>query len=106
AHGHRTRAVRAQRAAAQQDLDSAETQARVAQAQVVQAQAAYDSAKQNWNIMTVGARQEDIQQARAQLAQAEAGLAMVREQLRESTISAPFDGTITRRNVEPGEVVS
>src|SRR5207302_8130936 len=30
----------------------------------------------------------------------------VREQLGESTSSAPCDGTITRRNVEPGEVVS
>ena len=106
ANVQRMRSLKTQGAVSQQDLDSAETQARVAQAQVVQAQAAYDSAKQNWNIMTVGARQEDIQQARAQLAQAEAGLAMVREQLRESTISAPFDGTITRRNVEPGEVVS
>ena len=102
----RMRSLKTQGAVAQQDLDAAETQARVAQSQLIQAQAAYDSAKQNWNIMTVGARQEDIQQARAQLAQAEAGLAMVREQLRESTISAPFDGTIIQRNVEPGEVVS
>ena len=102
----RMRSLKTEGAVAQQDLDSAETQARVAQAQVVQAQAAYDSAKQNWNIMTAGARQEDIQQARAQLAQAEAGLAMVREQLHDSTISAPFDGTIIQRNVEPGEVVS
>ncbi|HEX9246909.1 MAG TPA: efflux RND transporter periplasmic adaptor subunit [bacterium] len=106
ANVQRMRSLRTQGAVSQQDLDAAETQARVAQSQVVQAQAAYDSAKQGWNIMTVGARQEDILQARAQLAQAEAGLAMVREQLRESTISAPFDGTIIQRNVEPGEVVS
>src|SRR5205807_3877927 len=103
ANVQRMRPLKTQGAGSQQDPDPPETQARVAQAQVVQAQAAYGSAKQNWNIMTVGARQEDIQQARAQLAQAEAGLAMVREQLRESTISAPFDGTIIQRNVEPGE---
>src|SRR5438445_6247885 len=91
ANVQRMRSLKTQGAVSQQDLDAAETQSRVAQAQVVQAQAAYDSAKQSWNIMTVGARPEVIQQTRAQLAQAEAGLALVREQLADSTISAPFD---------------
>jgi membrane fusion protein (multidrug efflux system) len=70
------------------------------------AQAAYDSARQSWIMMDAGARQEDIQQARAQVAQAEAGLALIQVQLRDSTIYAPFAGTITQRHVEPGEVVS
>src|SRR5437588_826536 len=65
ANVQRMRSLRTQGAVSQQDLDAAETQARVAQAQVVQAQAAYDSAKQSWNIMTVGARQEDMQQGQA-----------------------------------------
>ncbi|HYM92384.1 MAG TPA: efflux RND transporter periplasmic adaptor subunit, partial [bacterium] len=95
-----------QGAVSQQDLDAAETQAQVAQAQVTQAEAAYDSARQNWNLTEVGARQEDIQQARAQLAQAQAGLAAIQVQLRDSTVYAPFAGTITQRSVEPGEIVS
>ncbi len=106
ANVQRMRSLHAQGAVSKQELDSAETQARVAQAQVAQAQAAYDSARQNWTITQVGSRPEDIQQARAQLAQAEAGLALVRVQLRDSTIAAPFAGTITQRSVEPGEVVS
>jgi len=106
ANVQRMRSLKEQGAVSQQDLDASETQAQTAQAQVTQAQAAYDSARQNWTIMETGARQEDIQQARAQLAQAQAALAAIRVQLRDSTIYAPFAGTITQRHVEPGEVVS
>ena len=106
ANAARMRSLKAQGAVSQQDLDSAETQAQVAQAQVAQARAAQDSAVQNAALVHVGSREEDIQQARAQLAQAEAGLAVVQVQLRDSTISAPFAGTITHRTVEPGETVS
>jgi HlyD family secretion protein len=107
ANVERMRSLNAQGAVSKQELDTAETQARVAQAKVSQAQAQYDSARQNWTIVVrVGSRQEDIQQARAQLAQAQAGLAGIQVQLRDSTIHAPFAGTITQRHVEPGEVVS
>ena len=107
ANAQRMRSLQGQGAVSKQDLDSSETQARVAQAQVLQAQATLDSARQSWRITdVVGSRTEDIQQARAQLQQAEAALAMIRVQLRDSTIYAPFAGTITQRNVEPGEVVS
>ncbi|HKV46223.1 MAG TPA: efflux RND transporter periplasmic adaptor subunit, partial [bacterium] len=102
----RARSLYGQGAVARQDLDSAQTQAQVAQAQVAQARAAYDSAVQNAALVHIGSRQEDIQQARAQLAQAQAGLAAIQVQLRDSTMTAPFSGTITQRNVEPGEVVS
>jgi len=102
----RDRTLKAQGAISQQELDSAETQVQVAQAQVAQARAAYDAAVQNAALVHIGSRAEDIQQARAQLAQAEAGLALVQVQLRDSTIYAPFAGTITQRNVEPGEIVS
>jgi HlyD family secretion protein len=99
ANVQRLRSLKDQGAVSQQELDAAETQAQVAQA-------AYDSARQSWIMMDAGARQEDIQQARAQVAQAEAGLALIQVQLRDSTIYAPFAGTITQRHVEPGEVVS
>ncbi|HLW58365.1 MAG TPA: efflux RND transporter periplasmic adaptor subunit [bacterium] len=102
----RARSLFGQGAVSRQDLDSAQTQAQVAEAQVAQARAAYDSAVQNAALVHIGSREEDIQQARAQLAQAQAGLAAIQVQLRDSTITAPFPGTITQRNVEPGEVVS
>jgi HlyD family secretion protein len=102
----RDRTLAAQGAIAQQDLDQANTQLRVAQAQVAQAQAAYDSAVQNAALVKIGSRDEDIQAARAQLAQAEAGLAAIDAQLHDSTVYAPFAGTITQRSVEPGEIVS
>lgn len=102
----RDRSLQAQGAIAQQDLDQATTQLRVAQAQAAQAQAAYDSAVQTASLVHIGSREEDIQAARAQLAQAEAALAATQVQLRDATIYAPFDGTITKRDVEPGQIVS
>jgi RND family efflux transporter MFP subunit len=102
----RNRSLKAQGAISQQDLDQSETQVRVAQAQLAQARAAYDSAVQNASLVRIGSRQEDIQAARAQLAQAEAALAAIQVQIHDSTIYAPFAGTITQRNVEPGEIVS
>lgn len=102
----RDRTLHAQGAISQQDLDQATTQLSVAQAQAAQAQAAYDSAVQNAALVRIGSREEDIQAARAQLAQAQASLAAIDVQLRDSTITAPFAGTITRRSVEPGQIVS
>jgi HlyD family secretion protein len=102
----RDRSLQTQGAIAQQDLDQAMTQLRVAQAQAAQAQAAYDSAVQNASLVRIGARDEDIQAARAQAAQAQAALAAIDVQLRDATIQAPFAGTITKRDVEPGQIVS
>jgi HlyD family secretion protein len=102
----RERSLLAQGAVSKQDVDTAQTQEQVTAAQVAQARAAYDSAVQNMALVQIGSREEDIQAARAQLAQAEAGLAAVQVQIHDSTISAPFAGMITHRNVEPGETVS
>jgi HlyD family secretion protein len=102
----RERSLQAQGAVSKQDVDTAETQEQVTAAQVAQARGAYDSAVQNAALVQIGSRDEDIQAARAQLAQAEAALAVVQVQLRDSTIYAPFAGTITHRSVEPGETVS
>ena len=102
----RDRSLQTQGAIAQQDLDQAMTQLRVAQAQAAQAHAAYDSAVQNASLVRIGARDEDLQAARAQLAQAQAVLAAIDVQLQDATIRAPFAGTITKRDVEPGQIVS
>lgn len=102
----RDRSLHAQGAISQQDLDQATTQLGVARAQVAQAQAAHDSAVQNAALVRIGSREEDILAARAQLAQAQAALAAIDVQLRDATITAPFAGTVTKRDVEPGQIVS
>jgi HlyD family secretion protein len=102
----RDRALAAQGAIAQQDLDQAATQLSVAQQQAAQAQAVYDSMVQSAALVRIGARDEDIEAARAQLAQAQAALAAIDVQLHDATIPAPFAGTITKRDVEPGQIVS
>jgi multidrug efflux pump subunit AcrA (membrane-fusion protein) len=96
-----------------QDLDSAEAEFRQAQAgmtaaseKVRQAQAALESSRQAQRLVESGPRWEEIASAKAQLAQAEAALVSAQVQLREATVTAPFAGTITQRNVEPGEGVS
>jgi len=44
--------------------------------------------------------------AEARLATAEQGLADAERRLREAVIRAPYDGVVTKRSVDPGEVVS
>ncbi len=95
----RMRALHRQGAVAAQDLDTAE-------AEFARAQMGYDWARQASKLVASGARSEDIQAARAQLAQAEALHAAARVRVQDSTVVAPFAGTITKRNVEPGETVT
>ncbi len=95
----RMRALHRQGAVATQDLDTAE-------AEFARAQMGYDWARQASRLVEAGARSEDIQAARAQLAQAEALRAAAQVRVQDSTVVAPFAGTITKRNVEPGETVT
>ncbi len=119
-------------AVSKQQLDSAETQLRVAQAtydsarqqqalvtegpraeevqvaraQLEQAQAAADIARQTMRLVEMGPRSEEIAAARAQLDQAQALLTAARLRVQDATVTAPFPGTILQRMVEPGESVS
>jgi multidrug efflux pump subunit AcrA (membrane-fusion protein) len=86
-------------AVSQQNLDGAESQFR-------QSQAANDVARDSLRLAQLGPRGEDIAAVRAQLDHAEAALVSAQIQFRDSTVTAPFAGTITRRLVEPGEAVS
>ncbi len=95
----RLRTLYEQGAVSKQQLEVAETQ-------LAQAQMADDSAQQSVKLVQLGPRPEEIQVARAQLAQAEANLAAARIRLQDATVVAPFAGTIVQRMVEPGETVS
>ena len=51
-----------------------------------------------------GTRAEELEEAAAARAQAEAALSAIEDRLRDQVIDAPLDGTVIHRMVEPGEV--
>ena len=81
-----------------QTFDKAKTTLDVAKAQA-------DQADEQRNLVVTGPRRERIEAARAQVAQAEAVLRAVDAALANMVIRAPFDGVVTVRHREPGEVV-
>jgi len=90
----------------QQAVDTAEAQVRTAQAALDQQQAQYASAQETQRLVNLGPRPEQIEAARAALAQAEASLLATEIQIQDATVVAPFAGVIARRAVEPGAAIS
>lgn len=82
-------------AVAQRQLDAAIAQYKSAIAQVKQA-------KEQLDMLKKGATEEEIGIARAQVTQAEVGVAVARKNLEDSTMKAPFSGLITARFVDEG----
>jgi HlyD family secretion protein len=83
----------------QQTFDKAKTALDVARAQAEQAE-------EQVRLVVTGPRRERIEAARAQLAQAEAALRAADAALANMVIRAPFDGVVTVKNREPGEIVA
>lgn len=75
-----------------------------AQAQRSQSYAQLDTARAGEAV--VEQRRAQLLAAQAQLAQARAAAAAAQDQLRETRIVAPFDGTVVSHNVEVGDLVS
>lgn len=91
------------RATTQQNIDSANAQLRSAQAQLASANAQLEVASQiNLQIRqqetNVEAREQQVEQARAQLETANLNLSW-------TEVRAPFDGFVTKRNVQNGTLV-
>jgi multidrug efflux pump subunit AcrA (membrane-fusion protein) len=63
------------------------------------------AARQELILAEQGPRQEDRQAANATVEQAQAALALARDRLRKSRLTAPFGGIAAFRDVEAGEVV-
>ena len=82
-----------------QALDDAQNNYDVALAQV-------KAARENFELARIGPRPEQIELARAQLAEAEAAIRWSETQLENTVIRAPIDGTILDRIVERGEMVT
>lgn len=95
----RKKALVATSVASQQDVDVAKAAADVAVAKVAATQNALDLA-------VIGPRAEDIAEAAAQLRGDEAQLALLRQQLADAELRAPFDAVVRSRLMEPGEMAS
>jgi len=79
-------------------LDKAKTALDVAQSRFTQAD-------EFLRLTESGPRVEKIAAQRANLAQAEANVAAIEASLNNMTIHAPFDGVVTVRHREPGEII-
>ena len=84
---------------AKQTLDDAQNAYDVALAQA-------KVARENYNLARLGPRQEQIDLARAQLAEAEAAIGWWETQLDNTIIRAPVSGTVLERLIEKGEMVT
>jgi HlyD family secretion protein len=62
--------------------------------------------KQQGALRNLAVSRADVERAKAQVAQAQAGLERTQEDLRNSTIVSPMDGVVLSRNVEVGDAVS
>ena len=85
-------------AASQEQLDKATTARDLARSQERQA-------AEQLALVRQGPRRERIEAARAAVAQAEAATAVLDAQLANMVVHAPFDGVVTVRHREAGEVV-
>ena len=85
-------------AVSRQDYDSARTAHEAARAR-------RDAVKANLDLLLAGTRQEQIDQAQKSLEAARAALAQTLTQLADTQLTAPEDGIVLTRVVEPGSMV-
>lgn len=80
-------------------FDNAETGFKVATA-------ALQRARENYQLIKKGPREEDIEDGRAQLEQAKASLQLIETQLGYTTLTSPLSGVVLVKSAERGEVVN
>ncbi len=84
---------------ARSEVDAAVTERELAEQALVRAREALSLARE-------GSREQDVVAARAAVVRAEEVLRNAREQLDNTTIRAPISGTVIRRKVNQGEIVT
>lgn len=94
----RTRKLLEGGAVSQEAYDKAEVALEVAQSQ-------YEQAEEQLELLRSGPRRERIAAQQANLRQSEAALRAIDASLANMKIVAPFDGIVTVRHREPGEIV-
>lgn len=82
-----------------QDRDDAEARFR-------EAEARQKSAREQLSLLEAGYRKEDIAQAQAELARAEAALKIAELQAEDTVLKAPTNGVILTRAQEPGAIIA
>ncbi len=97
-----------QLAAAEANLENVlsgtdEEEVRAAEAEVWSAAAQRDAAQAQLDLLLAGASEEEIAESEAQVAQARAALEMAELAMENATLRAPFDGIVSRVNVQAGE---
>jgi membrane fusion protein (multidrug efflux system) len=97
------RAAQEKLGSVRQDAAIRRAQVTAAQTKVEQAQASVENAKANRKQVDV--RRAETGSASAALEAARANLAAAELQLSYTTIVSPADGVVTRKNVEPGQVI-
>jgi HlyD family secretion protein len=95
----RSKALGPIEAVSQQVIDQAKAAADMAAAKV-------DVAQNALRLAVVGPREEDIAQAKAQLRGYESQLALLRQQVADAELRAPFDAVVQSRLMEPREMAS
>ena len=95
----RSKALGPIEAVSQQTIDQAKAAADMAAAKV-------DVARNALSLALAGPREEDIAQAKAQLRGYESQLALLRQQVEDANLRAPFDAVVQSRLMEPGEMAS
>jgi multidrug resistance efflux pump len=88
----------------QSAVDQAQQQAAAAQAQLRAAEVSAQNANLGGNGGT--AAQAEIHSAQAAVAQAQAAIGVVQTQIAQTSVTAPFDGVVTQRNVDPGSLAA
>jgi multidrug efflux pump subunit AcrA (membrane-fusion protein) len=91
--------------AAQQAIEVAQANVQATQAGVQAAQANVKTLEARLRTVQIGATPEEIEVARQQVADAEQGLRVARQQVQEAVVTAPFAGIITAINAELGQPV-
>ena len=99
-------AAKAQVAALESQQTGTQSQVAAARSQAEGARASADQAASAYRLRANPYTEDDLKTARAGVAQAEAAVALARANLAETTIVAPFDGTVTARNVSVGTLVN
>jgi HlyD family secretion protein len=76
-----------------------------AQAALEQAQAAESAASESLQLLLKQPFKEELRLSEAKLKESESSFPLAQEMLRKRTLLAPFDGLVTKREVEPGQSV-